>query len=194
MPKNHKKPLEPTCRIFIGIQLDKTTQEFLNYLTSFITEKQSASSLASTRLIAYKNRHITLCFLGQIPIKTIQPLKTGLTSIARNTTETKTRLFKLDTFPGNDAHLIAAEITATKQLTALHMSVKRLAESLSIPTENRRYRPHITLCRNRKQFHGFSPIDVEHPITINNITLYQSQPSPTGSLYTPLQTTILQSR
>ncbi|WHI47819.1 RNA 2',3'-cyclic phosphodiesterase [Microbulbifer sp. JMSA004] len=191
MSKTHKKLLEPTCRIFIGIQLDETTQEFLNKLTVAIKRKQDAASITSTRWITRQNRHITLCFLGQLPIEVIPLLKTGLTSIAEATTELKTNFFKLGTFPGNDAHLIAAEVVATQQLEALHESIKQLAKRLSLPAESRRYRPHITLCRSGKQFQWFSPLKLEHPLTLNNITLYQSQPSQYGSRYSPLQTTTL---
>ncbi|AWF80818.1 RNA 2',3'-cyclic phosphodiesterase [Microbulbifer sp. A4B17] len=192
MPETTKNPQRSSLRGFIGIQLDKKTQEYLNKLTTLIKREQNTKLFANVRWTALENRHITLCFLGQIPTEIIPALKTGLTSIAQGTTELETNLFKLGTFPGNSSQLIAAELAATEQLLTLQLSVKYLIESLSISTESSSYRPHITLCRSKRKFQGFSPIELDHPLTLNNITLYQSRPSPIGSSYTALQTVPLQ--
>ncbi|WP_444930553.1 RNA 2',3'-cyclic phosphodiesterase [Microbulbifer sp. SSSA002] len=185
--------MSKTSRIFIGIGLDEAAQNFLDQLTQQIKVEQPQTIHANTRWTLRENRHITLCFLGEVANKLLPSLKTGLTAISQSVGKSKTEIFSINTFPGNESHLIAAELVATEALEKLQLAVQRMVGAQGLPTEQRRYRPHITLCRNRLGFKGFAPIEIKYPITLDNIILYHSKPKQTGSQYIALQTTPLTS-
>ncbi|MGH9254365.1 MAG: RNA 2',3'-cyclic phosphodiesterase [Vicinamibacterales bacterium] len=85
-------------------------------------------------------------------------------------------------------------------LTAVEEAVTARLAACGVPPEGRPYRPHVTLARVREAS-GLRPralfdglIDRPFGVSpVGAITLFQSRPSPNGSVYVPLQTTRLRS-
>ncbi|WHI49809.1 RNA 2',3'-cyclic phosphodiesterase [Microbulbifer sp. MLAF003] len=191
MSKDSTLASKTSSRLFIGIRPPNDTQVFLDNLCARYKTKMHPETLNRIRWTSRQNRHLTLAFLGQTPSEKVLPIQKGLEEIAKNTMKFKGCISSITPFPQSNSKLLATELTHSPELLKAYEDCKRLIESLGMKPEELDYRPHITLARCRSGFSNLLTAALDHPLWLDNIILYQSNPAPESSHYQPLFETSL---
>jgi 2'-5' RNA ligase len=110
----------------------------------------------STRRTRMERLHVTVHFLGDVPVHRVPALQSGL-DVAWQGCELT--LDRPTVWPGGIAVLEATRVPG--ELETLHAGLRERLQALEVPVEQRRYRPHVTLAR--KAFGsrvpaGFTPL------------------------------------
>ena len=145
------------------------------------------------RWVDYSLLHVTLAFLGEQPEARLSALETLGAEAAAGSKASVLRLGSAGHFGSARAPRVLW-VDLAGDLTALTALQSRLASGLKrhgFPTEERPFRPHITLARRRESAHGGPPAgwppEVEHAtIPLRELTLMHSQLSSRGPAYTPV--------
>jgi 2'-5' RNA ligase len=174
-------------RLFFAVELPTEAQATLGRLTA------SDGGGRDYRWVDPSLLHVTLAFLGEQPEDRLAALE-QLASEAAGVTEAG--VLSLGTaghFGSSRAPRVlfvdlAGDLT---KLTTLHANLTQQLKTHGFPTEDRPYRPHITLARRRESAHGGPPPgwppQVKHTqIPMTTLTLMHSRLSPRGATYTPL--------
>ena len=139
--------------------------------------------------------HITLKFCGERPSETVDMLLDNLKSI-RPTGPFDINIEGIGAFPDMVRPRVAwAGVRGdTERLFKIRDEVEKAALKASIPKENKKYTPHITIGRRNSDIplpeKALSSMQSEalvtSPWTVREITLMRSELSPMGPRYTPL--------
>lgn len=139
--------------------------------------------------------HITLKFCGERPSETVDMLLDNLKNI-RPTGPFDINIEGIGGFPDLQRPRVAwAGLRGdTERLFAIRSEVEKAALKASIPKENKKYTPHITIGRRNsdRPLPGRilslmeSEALVTAPWTVREIILMRSDLSPMGPRYTPL--------
>jgi 2'-5' RNA ligase len=97
---------------------------------------------ASARRTPPERLHITLHFLGNVPVARVPELKQALAVPWSGCT---LQLDAAQVWPGGIAVLEATQVPP--ELIALHARLGQVLAGAGIPLETRRYRPHVTFAR-----------------------------------------------
>ncbi|MFD1217896.1 RNA 2',3'-cyclic phosphodiesterase [Microbulbifer celer] len=179
MTNDQQEPL----RLFIGIEPDAATQQFLDATVAHCKRLPLPRKL---RWTSYSNRHLTLAFLGDTQPDRIPELESGLSDIAAGTAPLWATIVSTHPFPKQRAKLLAAELLPNPALDALHRKCAQLTLSIGKKPEAAGFRPHFTLARSPGGFSRIAPMPTEFQCQLDNIVLYQSVMAPGGSQYHPL--------
>jgi RNA 2',3'-cyclic 3'-phosphodiesterase len=180
-------------RIFIGIKLDTTaieqTEKFL---------KPFKKIACPIRWVKPGNIHITLKFIGEIPDKKYPPILQAVTEAAASlhAGEFDVTLSGCGKFgPRDTLNIFWVGIAPQDTLTQLYEKIENSLFKIGIPKEDRPFKPHITIGRNKKDF-NFKPVfnlideNKDRKITGMHVThfqLFESQLAPEGPVYTILK-------
>ena len=135
--------------------------------------------------------HITLKFLGEIPVEKVEQVKRQLQSL-QPVAPVAINIAGAGFFPNDRApRVIWLGIEAPPELGQLAARVEQSLESLGFPKENRPFAPHLTLGRFRA-VDGLAPLlgilRQQEPVQMGSFTaaefsLYESQIASGGSIY-----------
>lgn len=145
----------------------------------------------SLRLVPLANLHVTVWFLGDIDTATAVRIETAVADLNADTT--LAAVAGIGGFPQpSAARVVAAELAPQPELAAWRRAlVSEFRASLRGGPEGlreaERYRPHVTLARNRRPVClPQRPVSVSLQLRLNPPVLYRSDPSPTGVRYRPV--------
>lgn len=110
---------------------------------------QAQHMLPLVRRVPPENFHVTLAFLDAQPEPVLEALHDRLCGLS--SPPLTLEVSGLAVFGGDKPRLIHAEIAPNAALARLHNAVTRAAHAAGIPLKHRRFRPHITLSRDRPQ-------------------------------------------
>lgn len=144
-----------TAHYFIGIKVDKS-------IRTKLTEWQNvlADSMNYKDWTCEEDFHITLKFLGGCSDKTIETYKNKLMN------EDWTGAFQINIGPagyfGNpkQPRVFYADAEKPKELEVIKLEIEKIGSELGFHTEERTYRPHVTLAK--KNAEGKSPLALEN--------------------------------
>ncbi|WP_166268895.1 RNA 2',3'-cyclic phosphodiesterase [Marinobacter caseinilyticus] len=166
-------------RLFIGLELPDTLTEALLSLHCDIpgARWQSAGQL-----------HLTLCFTGNVDDATAQAVQQCLARVEAARFDIALQRIGCQ---GNPHHprTLWTGVTPRAPLAALNQRIGAQLEAIGLPPDTRRYRPHVTLARFRKNagsvadFLAANADQAWPPFTVTEFTLFQSTLSPEGSHY-----------
>jgi len=162
-------------RVFFSLLPDPRTMEAI----SFHANQYSPDT---GRKVRAENFHITLLFLGNVAIQTIDKLCMDCDSLASPSFEL------LINSPGwwkKSGILWLGPKDIPNALDELHQSLKSLAGRHRIPTDNKPYVPHITLMRKVREAPE-NPVVKPFTWTADSFTLMESETMPDGARYTEL--------
>ena len=194
-----ERPVEPDSvealwRIFVGIDFPESHRTLLASLLEIV----SASDLP-IRWIGANAAHLTLHFIGEVPVETAELLRLGFSGAAGNTHPFTLTVDGAGAFPNLDKPQIvwlglAGDIASLRRL---HRASETFLLGFDIDPEQRQFRPHITLGRTRQALQ--SPeinslialmrskdvksklAELAEPFTVDHITLYRSHLSHEGA-------------
>lgn len=171
-------------RLFVGLYPPhETVQAMLKAL--------GALDLPPHRPTPPEQVHLTLQFIGDVPVKDLEETIESVRRSAAGLPAFGLAIQQLITLPERGpARLIAAQTDAPSTLLELHRRLAlRLARNVR-DREEERFRPHLTLCRFRTPARGMrleQPLALE-PFTVERITLMRSTLGSTGATHHEVET------
>jgi 2'-5' RNA ligase len=110
--------------------------------------------LPGARWIDVENYHITLRFIGDVEGHVADEIANALDRVRRPSFSLS--LSGVGAFGGRKPHAVWAGATASPDLTALQGEIERICQRLGLPSDPRKFMPHVTLARLRNS----SPAEV----------------------------------
>ncbi|MBT8153027.1 RNA 2',3'-cyclic phosphodiesterase [Epibacterium ulvae] len=173
-------------RAFVGLPLSDPDLDRLEDL-------QAAVRVG--RAVVPENLHLTLAFLDEQDVATLEALHAGLAQIALPALPLV--VDHLDVMGGANPRVLCAMVADDPGLSALHAQVRSAVRQAEIDLPRTRFRPHITLTRFPRrmepaahhalaQFLGASGAARLELAPVTRFILYQSVLAPEGPTYIPL--------
>jgi 2'-5' RNA ligase len=176
------------------IAADVQAGEKLKKIISMLREELSRDSI---KWVDAEQMHLTLAFLGDTDDEVMEKVSRGLEERCSGFGSISFDIKGLGVFPDvRRPRVIWAGIEEAAMLLNLQSVIVSLLASLSIPAEEREFKPHLTLgrvkfIRNTERLQG---LIYEHQgaefqkVTIKKVIYYESILQPAGPLYKPLST------
>lgn len=204
-PRPNVKPDRPGSkpegpRLFIAAPLPGQVVDHLGHLIDDLSSRN-----LPVRWTAPNALHLTLHFIGEVPVERAELLRISFANLASTSGTIRLRTGSLGVFPnqkrprvvwiGLDGH--------TDRLKTLHRESGALLDRLAFPLEERSFRPHLTLGRARDSVDKLFPYQlteafqagsvqeiISHPIefTVSDLMLFRSHLEKSGARYEQLAT------
>ncbi len=194
---------DETYRAFIAIELPgdlrRRIKEHVDRLRAAYAEVRASWSRED-------NLHLTLKFLGDVPVSRVPDLSEACRKSARQLAPFDLVISGCGTFPPHGKPKVlwlgienaAAEqrssaVSPEHPLLLLHAAIEDHCAAAGFARESRAYHPHLTIARIREARHtralserhkqiGFAPLS----FTVTELILFRSELSSRGSKHTPL--------
>lgn len=128
-------------RLFTGLEIPAPVGEAL---------ARFRGGLRGARWIEPGDYHVTLRFLGDVDPRTAEAMHAALLATPRRGPVAVT-LDALASFGGDKPRAVIASVEAGTALTALQAEHERMARDAGAAPERRRFAPHVTLARLRRE-------------------------------------------
>jgi 2'-5' RNA ligase len=144
--------------------------------------------LSGARWIDVENYHLTLRFFGDIEGHVADEIVDALDRVDRP--DFQLTLCGVGAFGQKKPHAVWAGVTPSPEMNALQAEIDRICKRLGLPSDPRKFTPHVTLARLRNT----SPLDVAHylsargnfatvPFRVGRFVLMSSRDSVGGGPY-----------
>ena len=175
-------------RIFIGIPVDIRAQQHINGLLRPLKE-----SRGDVRWVLEINRHMTLAFLGNVPVAEVDILVGLFDETYRQEKHFRYTFSMLTRFPGSTGRIIALTGEPDRLLDNLFQITMRFLQSNKQSIDRREFRSHVTLGRLKRAKQVKTTFDRQTNIRleIGRIALYQSTLTESCPIYSVLKDTKL---
>ena len=182
-----------SIRAFISIDIGSEIRARLDTL-----QRKLIQADADVRWVKPENIHLTLTFLGNVPKENLPALENALDENLHELEPFQLTAYRTGVFGRRSRpSVIWAGIEESPPLFNLRQRVISALETASIPFENKRFRPHLTLGRfksltrldelfqtlEKEEAHFFGTRE------ISTVELIKSELKPTGAKYTILHCT-----
>lgn len=184
-----------SVRAFVSIDMESEIRARLGKL-----QKKLKTANADIRWVKPENMHLTLAFLGNIPVSTLLPLEIALQETLQSQepftlTIQGTGVFGRRSRPS----VVWAGVQENSALMELQQKVATALGRAEIPFDNKRFRPHLTLGRFKSLNHLddlFQILEKEKDsrfgtFTVDSVQMIKSELKPGGAEYTVLNKTAL---
>lgn len=178
-------------RIFIGIKLDDAVLDSIEkFLKPF---KKIASPLKWT---TRENLHVTLKFIGEVPTEKYKQIEALLAEADFNTGAIDLNITGCGKFGrGPDLNIFWVGLEKNNKLEEMFNRIENTLKKAGIPKEDRQFKPHITVARNKKTFNFKSFFELIEQnssrlitgTTVTRFQLFESRLTPEGPIYTILK-------
>lgn len=190
-------------RLFIAINLPDSLRRTLSDIQANLRRELKDSAIGWSRI---EGIHLTLKFLGDVEASRVNDIGERIVKIAGDWNSMRLELRAIGVFPsvkrprvlwcGIDGEL--------EQLSQLQAELEGGLEAIGFPRESRLFNPHLTLGRFRAGLSAQSVETLKRTIneradlcverfTADSISLIKSELHRSGTIYTPLVTTMFQS-
>jgi len=174
-----------TIRSFIALPIPHNTINELGDLAAKMSYQDKSSAV---RWVDQANYHITLAFLGDQDEGDLENLAE---KIDENLTQEEFQLGLTHPcpFPETRPKLIAAMADRNDGITNAHRQVISSIKSVDMLIDKRKFIPHVTLGRYRHSkntYAGNIPVNVSFNTIIDEVVLYESILTSSGSEYEPI--------
>ncbi|GAA4124055.1 RNA 2',3'-cyclic phosphodiesterase [Aminobacter aganoensis] len=144
--------------------------------------------LSGARWIDVENYHLTLRFIGDVEGHVADEIVEALDRVDKP--GFPLTLTGVGAFGQKKPHAVWAGVTPSPELNALQAEIERICKRLGVPSDPRKFTPHVTLARLRNT----SPLDVAHylsargnfatlPFRVGRFVLMSSRDSVGGGPY-----------
>lgn len=182
-------------RLFVAIALPDAWRHYL------AEREQALERLAPgyARWVAPELLHLTLVFLGELPVSTLAAVQEAVAAAAADQSPFPLRLGRLGHFGGAVPRVLWAEATAPgQQLSTVHRALAAALAARDVPFDRKPLVPHLTLGRARRDaapaagralasaLATLPTGPLPAPFTVAAIRLIRSELSSRGPRYTTL--------
>lgn len=175
-------------RTFVAIDLEP---EIKKNLSRFIQKLERFQP--NIRWTKHPAMHVTLKFIGEIPERKTDDIQAVLNDISLRHKEFPLKLAGTGTFPRGSRfpRILWVGIEDSQALSSIQKDIETILAGLSIPLEQRKFHPHLTLGRV-KSHQNIAPVLKElsdHTTTcfgtmiVERITFFRSTLKPMGAEY-----------
>jgi 2'-5' RNA ligase len=187
-------------RTFIAIDLPPSIQESIEKQTARLRQTLGDDAI---RWVIPHNMHLTLKFLGNIPLSHLEFLKRMLSQAGDATPQFDLQISGIGSFPNSKRpRVLWVGIHAPASLASLQKTIEEGANRLGYEKEERPYSPHLTLGRVRQGLDAKEIQKISSALStiqlgkigtarVDSIHLYKSDLNSEGSVYTKLFSTPL---
>ncbi len=185
--------MSQTIRTFIALPL---SDNLISQI--FEIQRQLKSYDFPVRWVKPENIHLTLKFLGDIPLESVENIATAMEITIRGRSPMTLFAKGLGVFPGiKKPRVIWVGISGDIQaLSEMQAALESNLEKIGFPKENRPFKSHLTLGRIKKSVSSRNLFDAlqsfsdftTQPFEARELILYKSELNPSGALYTKLKT------
>jgi 2'-5' RNA ligase len=181
-----QEQVNESFRAFFAVDLPEETKERIAKTISVLKKQKKYDFIKWTKT---ENLHITVRFLGNITPtqyqQIIESLKRDFTGLA----PFKLSFTELFMFPSpQDPIVLALKPTPIIELVKINQALENLLTGIGVKEEKRSFAPHLTLGKIKKRGYFEAP-KLELPnlsCEIKDVTLFKSELSSEGSVYTPM--------
>lgn len=183
-----------TVRSFVAIELNEPARRALADLQR---ELRAATPARTIRWTDPSSIHLTLQFLGDVPLERISEIAAALQGVSRRVRPFAFDLGGLGVFPDRRRPRIVwvGVHDASGALLALQRRVGEVLTPLGFPPEARAFSPHVTIGRAARdtsprdlfavgEHIASSDVGIIQRVDVDHITLMRSDLRPGGSVYT----------
>ncbi|QTA83288.1 2'-5' RNA ligase [Desulfonema limicola] len=185
--------MSETIRSFIAVPLPESIKKHIQGIQNNIRLKG-----LKMRWVKLENIHLTLKFLGDIPLSDIDAVSRTMAQAAESFTPMTLGVKGIGVFPGikNPRILWAGMNGGTHSLIHFQQTLENSLIPLGFKKEKRSFKAHLTIARIKDRIFPKDIIQIiekfgnfeSEPFTAEEIILYQSLLKPTGPVYTGLKT------
>lgn len=166
-------------RLFTALEIPRDAAMSLSLLRG---------GLPGARWIDVENYHLTLRFIGDVEGHIADEVANALDRVRRSSFSLT--LSGVGAFGSKKPHAVWAGAVPSPDLNALQAEIERICQRIGIPSDPRKFTPHVTLARLRNS----SPADVAHylsargnfatlPFKVGRFVLMSSRDSVGGGPY-----------
>ena len=176
-------------RLFIATELPSSVIESISEVRKDLTTKTEKA-----RWVRGESMHLTLKFLGEVAPNRVSALDGRLETIRRPAF--KVSISGVGFFPNERAPRVFWAGVSSEDLERLAAEIAQQTAELDFPVERRKFSPHLTLARSRRNVR-MEPKLVQAAegfrnrnfgvFTTDRFYLYESQLEPGGAIYTKLR-------
>lgn len=136
--------------------------------------------------------HVTLRFFGSTDDAQLVAQRALVSALAPPDAPSDgvVQVASLTGFPeARRARVVVVELASGSLLDSMAQRAEAAAVAMGFEAESRAYRPHLTLARSKapRDIRALAAAPLTLPVgRIEAVTLYASDPGPTGPIYTPL--------
>ena len=168
-------------RLFVAIELSPDIKKRISSLTI---------GLPAARWVRQAGYHLSLRFIGEVDEVTAYDIDAALCQVLMPRFEIE--LSGVGYFgKKHNATQVWIGVIQNKSLIRLQQKIENTLQRIGLPSESRKYTPHVTLARlKRISVDRLMSYIIEHseftegPITVNEFALYSSYLSSSGAIYT----------
>jgi 2'-5' RNA ligase len=181
-----------TWRVFCAIELPSVVRE---KISEHITRLRTAAPDSSTSWVRPENVHLTLKFVGEIPLDRIKDLTQAAANAAAGFPPFEIVIGNTGSFPkhGTPRVLWLGVDDYSGKLAELQASLDDECLQLGFAKEARGFNPHLTIARGRKP-HGARALALAHKeigfvpteVGVRELIVIRSELSSKGSNYTAI--------
>lgn len=187
-------------RAFVAIDLPPTIQDSIEKQTRRL---RNTLGHEFVRWVNVENMHLTLKFLGSVPITHLDFFKQMLTQTADSQQPFEIQIGGIGSFPSlKRPRVLWVGVHAPARLASLQKAVENGANRLGYEKEAKTFSPHLTLGRVRQGLDSKQTQTISNILSmtqlgrigiarVDSIHLYQSELNPEGSVYTKLFSALL---
>jgi|YelNatPaOPRAMG01_1025707.scaffolds.fasta_scaffold109702_1 2'-5' RNA ligase len=179
-------------RTFLAVEIPRAPKDEVRGLIQTLARTPSKVKWVSPDQV-----HLTLKFFGSVPLETVDLIKRTLAPVITAKGRFRLTLKDLGGFPNLVRPRViwlglGGDLTA---LTELYKGVEEALAAVGIPREDRPFKAHLTLGRNKAPAAEKGLVEAlkgtrwqeTAPFDIEQVILYRSDLKPSGPIYTPLQ-------
>jgi 2'-5' RNA ligase len=179
-------------RAFVALDLDSTSVRRVVRVADRLRMESGAPSASWTPAARL---HVTLKFMGALPVDAVVPIGQALVALAATTAPPSAGAARLEAFPSPEhASVVVLELEDPGGgIAQLAARFEALAREHGVERETRAFRPHVTLARLKRPYDArrwlrAALVEAAGECRAARLTLYRSETRPDGALYVPLAT------
>ena len=181
-------------RVFIATDIDEEVRKGLADLQAELQSKVDIKK-SDVKWVNPKNIHLTLKFLGEIKDKDVVEVCNITKEAAGRHKAFELSAESVGCFGGKSARVLwVGTGKGRENLLELQKDLEQQLDSAGWPAEKRRFSGHLTLCRIRNPKAGARLAETAEgykdfklgTISVDSTSVYQSQLTPSGPIYTVL--------
>jgi RNA 2',3'-cyclic 3'-phosphodiesterase len=140
---------EKTIRVFVALSL---SDDVMTALKNRSTALQEQFAHLNIRWVPFTNYHITLIFIGNIPVSGLDVMETLIKDAIKDTTPFDVEIGASTLFPPDNEKkgVLIASVKPSAALSALQATLDKTFRAAGYPLIERAYNPHVTLARLRR--------------------------------------------
>ena len=181
----------PLIRVFIAVELDAAVRAALSR-----AQAKLKRAGAHVSWVPEDNLHISLAFLGDVDVSTVDVLSGAINGISAARNPFQCSVENLGTFgKPSSPRVIWAGVGQNDALSDLQRHVSECVQEASIPLEDRPYTAHVTLGRVRSARGKSRLVDAMSPmgsvsfgtLTVSRVVIMRSILGDSGATYRVLR-------